>query len=61
MFTKSLALKEDLKKGKIINKENLCLKKPGIGLGREEMKKILGKKAKKNISRNQLLKRSFFE
>ena len=61
LFTKSLALKEDLKKGKIINKENLCLKKPGIGLGREEMKKILGKKAKKNISRNQLLKRSFFE
>ena len=61
LFTKSLALKKDLKKGKIIKKENLSFKKPGTGLGRNEIKKILGKKAKQNISKNQLLKRSFFE
>ena len=56
MFTKSLALKEDLKKGKIVKKENLCLKKPGIGLGRKEMKKILGKKAKKNFELDEMIK-----
>jgi N,N'-diacetyllegionaminate synthase len=61
LFTKSLALKKDLKKGKILKKENLSFKKPGSGLGRSEIKKILGKKAKQNISKNQLLKRSFFE
>jgi len=61
LFTKSLALIEDLKKGRILKKENLGLKKPGTGLGRSEIRKILGKKAKQNISKNQLLKRSFFE
>ena len=61
LFTKSLALKEDLKKGRILKKKNLSFKKPGTGLGRSEMKKILGKKSKQNISKNQLLKRSFFE
>ena len=61
LFTKSLALKIDLKKGQILKKKYLCFKKPGNGLGKDGMKKIVGKKLKKNISKNILLKRSFFE
>ena len=61
LFTKSLALKEDLKRGSTIKKKDLSFKKPGTGLSRSEIKNILGRKAKYNISKNRLLKRSFFE
>ena len=61
LFTKSLALKIDLKKGQILKKEYLCFKKPGNGLGKASIKKIIGKKIKKNNSKNIFLKRSFFE
>ncbi len=61
LFTKSLALRNDLKKGQILYKKNLCFKKPGNGLGRNSISKIIGLKTRRNISKNILLKRSFFE
>lgn len=56
LFSKSLSFKRDMKKNQIIKKKDLTLKKPGTGLLYEEMYKILGKKLKKNISKNYLIK-----
>lgn len=56
IFTKSLSLKEDLQKGKILKKMNITLKKPGNGLKTKDISKIIGKKAKYNLSRFKILK-----
>ena len=47
LFTKSLSLKNDLKKGEVLKKENLTLKKPGTGLNQNFQSRIIGKTAKK--------------
>jgi N,N'-diacetyllegionaminate synthase len=56
IFTKSLSLKKDLQKGKTLKKTNLTLKKPGNGLKIKDINKIIGKKAKKNLSRFNIIK-----
>ena len=48
---KSLTLNRDLKKGSIMKKEYLNLKRPGLGLYYIDIKKILGKKIKKSLKR----------
>ena len=60
MFTKSLSLKNDLKKGEVLKKENLTLKKPGTGLNQNFQSRIIGKTAKKNLSCMKLIKLSDF-
>jgi sialic acid synthase SpsE len=52
---KSLVANEEIKKGQIIKKEMLTLKRPGTGLKWEERKQIIGKRARKNISKDQLI------
>lgn len=61
LFTKSLALNKNLKKGTIIKLNHLCLKKPGTGISQEYLNKLVGKKLKKNLSSNMLIKWSHFE
>ncbi len=61
LFTKSIAPKYDLKKGALLSKKNLTFKKPGNGIQMHKLKKIIGKKVKKNISKNFLLKWSDVE
>ena len=56
LFSKSLALKKDMKKNQVIKKEHIVLKKPGTGLGWKNRGKIIGKILKKNKSKNNLLK-----
>lgn len=46
---KSLTLNKNCKKGDIVKKENLTLKRPGTGLYFKDIKKIIGKKVKKNL------------
>lgn len=60
LFTKSLSLKNDLKKGEVLKKENLTLKKPGTGLNQNFQSRIIGKTAKKNLSCMKLIKLSDF-
>lgn len=55
LFSKSLALKTDLKKGDVITAENLTLKKPGTGLAYEERFKFIGLRASRDLSRFNLL------
>ena len=56
LFSKSIALKNDISKGQIINKELLTLKKPGSGINPKFINKFNNKIAKKDLSRNKLLK-----
>lgn len=58
LFSKSLALKSDMKKNQIIKYEDLTLKKPGTGLNILNIKKIIGKKLVKNKNKTRLLRLS---
>ena len=61
LFSKSLTLKENKKKGEIITFANLTMKKPGNGLKLNNLNEILGKKLKKDKSNLRLLKLTDFE
>ena len=56
LFTKSLSPKYDLPIGTIIEEEMISLKKPSGGLTMEEINKIKGKKLKKPLSSNHIIK-----
>lgn len=58
IFSKSLALKNDMKKNSKINLKDLKYKKPGIGLKQDDIKKILGKKLLLDKSKHRLIKLS---
>ena len=53
---KSLTLKHFVKKGKTLIKNDLCLKRPGTGIFYKDIKKILGKRIKKNLKKDYQLK-----
>ena len=61
IFSKSLALKKDLKAGEMIKKSNITLKKPGTGLNENMYINILNKIAKKNLSSKRILRKGDFE
>lgn len=56
LFSRSLSLKKDLKKGHILSKNDFLLKKPGNGIKPCDMKKIINKELAKNVSSKKLLK-----
>jgi N,N'-diacetyllegionaminate synthase len=56
LFTKSIAVKKNLKIGKVILLNDLCFKKPGNGIKESKINNILGKKLIKNVNYNKLLK-----
>jgi len=60
IFSKSLALKKDLKAGEYLRESNITLKKPGTGLGLKLKKLIINKKALKNLSSKRILRESDF-
>ena len=49
---KSLTLISPLKKGEKLNEKHISLKRPGTGLLSRELKKLLGRKAKKSLAPN---------
>jgi len=59
LFGRSLTLKNKMIKGKIIKKKDLILKKPGTGLGIKHLDYFIGKKLKKTLSHDQLLKKNY--
>lgn len=52
-FNKSIYANKELKKNDTIKFEDLSFKKPSVGIPASEYKKLIGKKIKKNISKNQ--------
>ena len=57
VFTKSLALKSTKPKGYILKKEDLTLKKPGTGIKFSQLKQVVGRMLKNQVSYKRLLKR----
>ena len=60
-FTCSIMFKNDMKKGDIIKFSDLSFKKPGVGIPAEKYKILIGKKLKKNISSDKLIKLDDFK
>tara|TARA_Y100000768_G_scaffold113266_1_gene83470 strand:+ start:25412 stop:26443 length:1032 start_codon:yes stop_codon:yes gene_type:complete len=58
LFSKSLALKNDMQKNQKIKLEDLTFKKPGTGLKTIDLKRIIGKKLVKSKSKKRLLRLS---
>ena len=56
IFGKSIALKKNLQADSILTLNNLTTKKPGFGIPEDKIKKLIGKKLKKSVSKNRLLK-----
>jgi N-acetylneuraminate synthase len=51
----------DIKKGEILNKKNIWVRRPGTGdYSAEEYYSLLGKKIKKNIKKNTQIKKIHF-
>jgi N,N'-diacetyllegionaminate synthase len=57
-FTRSIILKKKLKKNSIIKMSDLVFRKPGIGIPADEYKNFIGKKTKKDLSQDTLLKKN---
>lgn len=55
-FNKSIYANKELKKNDVIKYEDLSFKKPSVGIPASEYKNVIGKKIKKNISKNQNIK-----
>ena len=53
---RSIFTREALKKNEKITIKKIILRRPGEGISPDKVSKILGKKTKKNINKNSLLK-----
>ena len=60
-FTKSICLNKKFKKGHLIKKKDLILKKPGNGIKFKYFNKVIGCVLKKDLDENRILKWSDFE
>ena len=58
---RSLVSSVDIAKGAIIEEKMLTFKRPGTGIQPEDLKKLLGKRAAIDISRDTVLKWEMFE
>lgn len=58
--TKSIFIKDNIKKGDIISEKNLIFKRPGNYIPVSELENVINKKAKKNLFKNDYLKKNDF-
>ena len=58
---KSIVAKVDIPKGVKITKDMLDIKRPGTGIEPKYLKRIIGRKSKKNIKKDELIKLSDFK
>jgi sialic acid synthase SpsE len=56
LVRKSLVSKTDIDKGTIIKRDMITIKRPGTGLKPWEIDKIVGKRTKKDIVKDEIFK-----
>ena len=56
---RSIFVKEEIKKNEIITMKKIILRRPGTGISPDKIKKILGKRVKKDLKEGSLIKMSF--
>ena len=54
---KSITLKKSLKRGEILKKKDIIMKRPGLGLNGQKINMVIGKKLKKNLSKEYQIKK----
>ena len=54
---KSITLKHDLKRGDNIKESDIIMKRPGTGLNGQKVREIIGKKVKRNFSKDYQIKK----
>ena len=54
---KSITLKHNLKRGDSIKESDIIMKRPGTGLNGQKVREIIGKKVKKNLSKDYQIKK----
>ena len=57
---KSIVSSQDIPKGKIIEINDICFKRPGTGISPLKYKLVLGKKANKLIKANKIIKKEYY-
>lgn len=55
LVRKSIVANQDIKKGTVIKKHMLTIKRPGTGLNPEKLHTIIGKKAKQSIEKDEII------
>ena len=55
LIRKSIVARVDIPKGKKITKKMMTIKRPGIGLSPKHLDKINGKKAKRDIKKDEMI------
>ena len=55
-FRRSAVAKENLKSGHILNNEDLLFKRPGSGISPDEIKHLTGRKVKRDLIKDQVLR-----
>lgn len=58
---RSIVTKVSIKKGSKLNKDNLIMKRPGTGISPEQIHKIFGRKAVRDLNEDVILKKSDFK
>ena len=53
---KSITLKQNVIKNQTLRMKDIIMKRPGMGLIGQEVKKVIGKKFKKNFKKNHQIK-----
>jgi len=57
---RSIVAKIFIKKGEYFSLNNLDFKRPGVGISPKEIKKLLNKRSKRNIEKDEIIKKSYF-
>ena len=55
MFTKSVVANKNLKAGKVLEKEDLTLKKPGTGLPAARLPELIGRQLKRAVAADTII------
>lgn len=61
LVRKSIVTKKDIEKGSIVSEDMIVIKRPGTGLNPSDLDKIIGKKARRYIAKDEILQLNMVE
>ena len=61
MFTKSVVARKNLRAGKVLQADDLSLKKPGTGIPASQLPEVIGRRLKRSLKANTLIAESDLE
>ena len=61
MFTKSVVTRKNLRAGKVLQADDLSLKKPGTGIPASQLPEVIGRRLKRSLKANTLIDESDLE